>query len=89
MWMQAEMTGDAPNAMALATWTRRHGQEGADTRELITHSAPALMGSMAGKRTKPLCHRAPDPWAVAGRLAPHARHRLKYGAASSLTARGQ
>src|SRR5207237_6608618 len=44
MWMQAEMTGDAPNAMALATWTRRHGQEGADTRELITHSAPALMG---------------------------------------------
>src|SRR5437870_13666228 len=43
MWMRAEITGGAPNTMALATWTRRHGQEGADTRELITHSAPALM----------------------------------------------
>jgi len=31
MWMRAEMTTRAPNTMALATWTRRHGQEGADT----------------------------------------------------------
>jgi len=57
----AEMTGGPPNTMALAIWTRRHGQERADTRERITHSAPALMGSMAGKRTKPLCHRLLTP----------------------------
>jgi len=36
MWVRAEMTGDAPNMMALATWTRRHRQEGADTRKRIT-----------------------------------------------------
>src|SRR5881397_2689434 len=63
----AEMTGGPPNTMALAIWTRRDGQEGADTRERITHSAPALMGSMAGKRTKPLCHRLLTPLAVGGR----------------------
>src|SRR2546426_771425 len=48
MWMRAEMTTGAPNTMALATWTRRHEQEGADTREHITHPAPALIGFLAG-----------------------------------------
>jgi len=75
--------------MALATWTRRHGQEGADTRERITHSAPALMGSMAGKRMKPLYHRllTPGPSPAVSRRAPVAVSNC--GAASSLTARGQ
>src|SRR5436309_11639384 len=30
--------------MALATWTRRHGQEGADARERITYSPTGLAG---------------------------------------------
>src|SRR6266705_233065 len=51
MWIRAEMTTGAPNSMALATWTRRHGQEGADTRKHITHPAPALIGFLAGKLT--------------------------------------
>src|SRR5207237_10054835 len=36
----AEMPKALRNTMALATWTRHHGQEGADTRERITHSVP-------------------------------------------------
>src|SRR5262244_2055865 len=50
VWMRAEMTAGAPNSMALATWTRRHEQEGADTHESITHSAPGLVVS-PGLRT--------------------------------------
>src|SRR6516225_7048802 len=51
VWMRAEMTAGALNSMALATWTRRHEQEGADTRENITHSAPGLVVSLRASDT--------------------------------------
>src|SRR3989449_10380379 len=61
MRMRAEMTTGAPNTMALATWTRRHGQEGADTREHIIYSAPALMEPLLARHRAVVSVAKPAP----------------------------